>query len=288
MTRFRRAAFKFIDRRSRTVSLFFLWPIRRHAHHHASIFKWKRRVIRRNGWTILSRHGTARKIIGDVMKKLRTWAWTRTPSSSSPPTTAEIFTGPTPRPRSQKPRDRHGRRVPRTVPAPLARQGPCRQGGKWPHLGARLVPRCLAAAEPTLSRIKRAKELDRTKYKVLDGYNQMDLITGKGRRTAMKYSLRRKLARRRAIDDYKYRFIDQPGGWLGDKTTRCALPDLASRPFERTGWPGNGTKDGRSAVLRLVQVRILEIRFRQQQGGNWLRRRSSSAMQKGEVSTSRP
>ena len=39
------------------------------------------------------------------------------------------------------------------------------------------------------------------------------------------------------IDDYKYRFIDQPGGWLGG-TVRVDWPILTNLrldPFERTG-----------------------------------------------------
>jgi arylsulfatase len=41
------------------------------------------------------------------------------------------------------------------------------------------------------------------------------------------------------IDDFKYRFIDQPGGWLGDKTHPDVpfLTNLRLDPFERTGWP---------------------------------------------------
>ena len=48
------------------------------------------------------------------------------------------------------------------------------------------------------------------------------------------------------IDDYKYRFIEQPGGWLGDKTRPDVpfLTNLRLDPFERTGWPSDLTKDG--------------------------------------------
>jgi hypothetical protein len=48
------------------------------------------------------------------------------------------------------------------------------------------------------------------------------------------------------IDDYKYRFIDQPGGWLGDKTKPDVpyLINLRLDPFERTSWPNSGTKEG--------------------------------------------
>jgi hypothetical protein len=58
----------------------------------------------------------------------------------------------------------------------------------------------------------------------LDGYNQLDLITGKGpsNRHEIFYSRESTLGAVR-IDDYKYRFIDQPGGWIGSKqwTRRC-------------------------------------------------------------------
>ena len=41
------------------------------------------------------------------------------------------------------------------------------------------------------------------------------------------------------IDDFKYRFTDQPGGWLGG-TTKVDWPILTNLrldPFERTGMP---------------------------------------------------
>ena len=48
------------------------------------------------------------------------------------------------------------------------------------------------------------------------------------------------------IDDYKFRFIDQPDGWLGEKTKPDVpyITNLRLDPFERTGWPNNGAKDG--------------------------------------------
>ena len=41
------------------------------------------------------------------------------------------------------------------------------------------------------------------------------------------------------IDDYKYRFIDQPGGWLGGtvKVDWPILTNIRLDPFERTGMP---------------------------------------------------
>ena len=44
------------------------------------------------------------------------------------------------------------------------------------------------------------------------------------------------------IDDYKYRFIDQPDGWLGGtvKVDWPIIVNLRLDPFERTGMPGGG------------------------------------------------
>ena len=43
------------------------------------------------------------------------------------------------------------------------------------------------------------------------------------------------------IDDFKYRFIDQPGGWLGGtvKVDWTILTNLRLDPFERTGLTGS-------------------------------------------------
>src|SRR5712672_2787182 len=78
-----------------------------------------------------------------------------------------------------------------------------------------------AAGNPNIiEELKKGKELDGTKYKVhLDGYNQMDMITRKGpsNRHEIFYFGESELGAVR-IDDFKYRFIDQPAGWLGEKT----------------------------------------------------------------------
>ena len=78
-----------------------------------------------------------------------------------------------------------------------------------------------AAGNPNIAEeLKKGKQIGDRTYKVhLDGYNQMDMITGKGpsNRHEIWYFGESELGAVR-IDDYKYRFIDQPGGWLGDKT----------------------------------------------------------------------
>ena len=88
---------------------------------------------------------------------------------------------------------------------------------------------------------------DRTYKNHLDGYNQIDAITGKGPSARHEiFYLGESTIGAVRIDDYKYRFIDQPRGWLGEKTHPDIpyITNLRLDPFERTGWPNNGTKEG--------------------------------------------
>ena len=123
-----------------------------------------------------------------------------------------------------------------------------------------------AAGNPNIvEELKKGKQIGDRTYKChLDGYNQMDMITGKGpsNRHEIWYFGESELGAVR-IDDYKFRFIDQPGGWLGDKTKPDVpyITNLRLDPFERTGWPNSGTKDGAQAILRLVQIRVLALRL---------------------------
>ena len=103
-----------------------------------------------------------------------------------------------------------------------------------------------AAGNPNISgELKKGKKLGDRTYKVhLDGYNQLDLITGKGpsARHEILYFTESTLAAVR-IDDFKYRFTDQPQGWLGGtvKLDWPALTNLRLDPFERTGiYNGSG------------------------------------------------
>ncbi len=95
--------------------------------------------------------------------------------------------------------------------------------------------------------LKKGKQLGDRTYKVyLDGYNQMDLITGKGpsKRNEILYFTESTLSAVR-INDYKYRFTDQPNGWLGAtlKVDWPILVNLRLDPFERTGMY-NGKDNG--------------------------------------------
>jgi arylsulfatase len=99
-----------------------------------------------------------------------------------------------------------------------------------------------AAGDPNIgAELKAGKAIGGMNYKVhLDGYDQMDLLTGKGpsARHEIFYFAESTLGAVR-IDDDKYRFIDQPGGWLGGtiKPDWPILVNLRLDPFERTGLP---------------------------------------------------
>jgi arylsulfatase A-like enzyme len=106
-----------------------------------------------------------------------------------------------------------------------------------------------AAGNPNIKDelLKGKKIGDQTYKNHLDGYNQLDLITGKGpsNRHEIFYFGESTLGAVR-VDDFKYRFIDQPGGWVGAKLHVDApvLTNLRLDPFERLDYPTNGTISG--------------------------------------------
>ena len=69
------------------------------------------------------------------------------------------------------------------------------------------------------------------------------------------------------IDDYKFRFIDQPGGWLGDKTKPDVpyITNLRLDPFERTGCPNSGTKEGAQQYFDWFKYEFWRFVFVQQE-----------------------
>src|SRR5206468_10073933 len=80
-----------------------------------------------------------------------------------------------------------------------------------------------------VAELQKGKALGGTTYKVhLDGYDQTALLTGKGpsQRHEIFYFAETTLGAVR-IDDYKYRFIDQPNGWLGG-TVKVDWPILVN------------------------------------------------------------
>jgi arylsulfatase A-like enzyme len=96
-----------------------------------------------------------------------------------------------------------------------------------------------AAGNPNITQqlLQGVKLGDRTYKNHLDGYNQMDLLTGKGpsARHELFYFGGPTLGAIR-IDDFKFQFYQQPFGWPGEKTTTDmpTIVNLRQDPFERT------------------------------------------------------
>jgi arylsulfatase len=96
-----------------------------------------------------------------------------------------------------------------------------------------------AAGNPDITDqlLKGVKLGDRTYKNHLDGYNQMDLLTGKGpsKRHEVFYFGGASLGAVR-LDDFKFTFFQQPWGWPGEKTTTDmpTLVNIRQDPFERT------------------------------------------------------
>jgi len=101
-----------------------------------------------------------------------------------------------------------------------------------------------AAGNPNIvEELKKGKQIGDRTYKVhLDGHDQTDLFTGKGpsKRHEIFYFAETTLGAVR-INDFKYRFIDQPNGWLGGtvKVDWPILVNLRLDPYERAGLSGS-------------------------------------------------
>ena len=116
--------------------------------------------------------------------------------------------------------------------------------------------------------LKGVKIGDRTYKNHLDGYDQMAAITGKGEsaRHEIYYFGESTLGAVR-IDDFKYRFIQQPEGWVGEKThpDMPILTNLRLDPFERTGWASDGAAKGSMQYFDWFRYEFWRFVFVQQQ-----------------------
>jgi arylsulfatase len=96
-----------------------------------------------------------------------------------------------------------------------------------------------AAGNPNITdQLLKGVTIEGREYKNhLDGYNQIDLLNGKGPsvRHELFYFGGPHLGAIR-IDDFKYQFIQQPYGWPGEKVTTDmpTIVNLRQDPFERT------------------------------------------------------
>jgi arylsulfatase len=269
-------ALNFIEKAKADNKPFFLWlnPTRMHIVTHLSP-KWEATRNSQNGWTI-HEAGMAQldDDVGLVMKKLKDMGVDdNTIVVFTTDNGTEVFTWPdggqTPFAQAKGTVLEGGFRVPAMirwpgkVPAGKVENGII-SGLDW-------FPTFLAAAgNPNIAEeLKKGKQIGDTTYKCyLDGYNQMDMITGKGpsNRHEIWYFGESELGAVR-IDDYKYRFIDQPDGWLGEKTKVDVpyLTNLRLDPFERTGWPENGTKSGSQEYFQWFKYEFWRFVFVQDQ-----------------------
>jgi arylsulfatase len=241
-------ALAFIDKAKKDGKPFFVWlnPTRMHVVTHLSD-KYEKMRTAENGWSI-EEAGMAQldDIVGAVMKKLKDAGLDgNTIVAFSTDNGAENFTWPdggqTPFAGGKGTVMEGGFRVPALIRWP----------GKVPTgkvengivSGLDWFPTLVAAAgDPNITdELLKGKDLGGTTYKVhLDGYDQTDLLTGKGpsKRHEVFYFAESTVGAVR-MDDFKYRFIDQPGGWLGGtvKVDWPIIVNLRLDPFERTGLP---------------------------------------------------
>jgi arylsulfatase A-like enzyme len=125
-----------------------------------------------------------------------------------------------------------------------------------------------AAGNPNIvAELLAGKQLGGQTFKVhLDGYNQLDLITGKGpsARQEIFYFTEGTLSAVR-FNDFKYRFTDQPSGWLGatEKVDWPILTNLRLDPYERTGMY-NGKDNGSLSYINWFQYEFWRFVFVQQ------------------------
>jgi arylsulfatase A-like enzyme len=243
-------ALKFVDKSRQDGKPFFLWlnPTRMHVVTHLSD-KYEKMRTPENGWSI-EEAGMAQldDIVGTVTKYLKdNNLESNTIIAFSTDNGAENFTWP------------DGGQTPFAGGKGTVMEGGFRAPAiiRWPGKvpagkvenqiisGLDWFPTLVAAAgNPNIVEdLKKGRQLGDRTYKVhLDGYDQTDLITGKGpsKRHEIFYFAETALGAVR-IDDFKYRFIDQPSGWLGGtvKPSWPILVNLRLDPFERTGLTGS-------------------------------------------------
>jgi arylsulfatase A-like enzyme len=240
--------FAFIDKAKRENKPFFVWlnPTRMHVVTHLSE-KYENMRNSENGWSI-SEAGFAQldDIVGAVTKKLSDEGFANnTIVVFTTDNGAENFTWPdggqTPFAGGKGTAMEGGFRVPCIIRWPG--QVPAGKVENGIISGLDWFPTFVAAAGNAniVDELKKGKQLGDRSYKVhLDGYDQTKLITGKGpsNRHEIYYFTEGTLSAVR-IDDFKYRFTDQPNGWFGAtvKVDWPILTNIRLDPFERTNMP---------------------------------------------------
>jgi arylsulfatase len=274
-------AIKFMEKAQKEGKPFFVWlnPTRMHIVTHLSD-KYEKMRNSENGWSI-QEAGMAQldDDVGLVMKKLKDMGVDNdTIVVFTTDNGTEVFTWPdggqTPFAQSKGTVMEGGFRVPAILRWPGKVPADSVQNGIFS--GMDWLPTFVAAAgNPNITEelLKGKKIGERTYKNHLDGYDQTAAITGKGpsARHEIFYLAEGTVGAVR-IDDYKFRFIDQPRGWLGEKTHVDVpyITNLRLDPFERTGWPNDGTKEGAQGYFGWFQYEFWRFVFVQQVMGKAL------------------
>jgi arylsulfatase len=274
-------AVKFMEKAQKDGKPFFVWlnPTRMHIVTHLSE-KYEKMRNAENGWSE-EEAGMAQldDDVGIVMKKLKDMGVDdNTIVVFTTDNGTEVFTWPdggqTPFAQSKGTVMEGGFRVPALIRWPGHVPADTVQNGIFS--GMDWLPTFVAAAgNPNITEelLKGKKIGDRTYKNHLDGYDQMAAITGKGPSARHEiFYLGESTVGAVRIDDYKFRFIDQPQGWLGDKTHPDVpyITNLRLDPFERTGWPNNGTKEGAQQYFDWFKYQFWRFVFVQQVVGKEL------------------
>jgi arylsulfatase len=241
-----KSAFGFIDKAKSENKPFFVWlnPTRMHVYTHLSS-EYASRQTAQNGWyTEEAGMSQLDDIVGSALKKLQDDGLDGdTIVVFSTDNGAEVFTWPdggmTPFAGAKGTILEGGMRVPCIVRWPG--RVPAGKVENALMSGLDWFPTLVAAAGDgaVSDALLKGKTIDGKNYKVhLDGYDQLDLITGTGpsKRSDIWYFAEGRLGAVR-IGDWKYRFVDQPNGWFGN-TVAVDWPQITNLrldPFERAG-----------------------------------------------------
>ena len=269
-------AFKFLDKAKADGKPFFLWlnPTRMHVVTHLSE-KYQSTRNSENGWSI-QEAGMAQldDDIGSLMKKLKDMGVDdNTIIVFTTDNGAENFTWPdggnTPFAGGKGTAMEGGFRVPALLRWPGKVAAGKVENGIFS--GMDWFPTFVTAAgNPNITaELLKGKQMGGKNYKVhLDGYDQTALITGKGpsARHEILYFTEGTLSAMR-IDDYKYRFTDQPGGWLGGtvKVDWPILTNIRLDPFERMNLPSGA--NGSLAFYNWFAYEFWRFQFVQKEVG---------------------
>ncbi|HSZ32559.1 MAG TPA: sulfatase-like hydrolase/transferase, partial [Puia sp.] len=272
-------ALKFTDKAVAANKPFFLWlnPTRMHVVTHLSP-KYEALRTPENGWSI-EEAGMAQldDIVGSVMQYLKDKGLdNNTMIVFTTDNGTENFTWPdggeTPFAGGKGTALEGGFRAPAILSWPGVVPADAVQNGIFSGLD--WFPTFVAAAGDTsiAAELLKGKQLGDKNYKVhLDGYNQMAAITGKGPsvRNEIFYFTEGTLSAVR-INDYKYRFTDQPNGWLGatQKVDWPILVNLRLDPFERLGMY-NGKDNGSLGYYNWFVYEFWRFTFVQQEVGRY-------------------